>query len=205
MLVGYARVSTMDQNPAMQEKALRDAGCERIYMETAGGASSDRPELRKVLDYLRPGDCLVVWKLDRLGRSLMDLIKIASDMKERGILLKSLTEQIDTTTPAGLMFFHLIGAFAQMERDLIRERTQAGILRAKALGRLNGRPRKLAGAKLEAAETMLKAGKTYQQVAEALGVTKTTVYRRCPWSQYRKYAAESMKTRLPGEESHVRE
>jgi DNA invertase Pin-like site-specific DNA recombinase len=196
MLVGYARVSTLDQNPAMQEKALREAGCDRLYMETASGETAERPELRKALDYLRQGDCLVVWKLDRLGRSLMDLIKISSDMKERGILLRSLTEQIDTTTPTGMMFFHLIGAFAQMERELIKERTMAGLLRARALGRMNGRPRKLQGEKMKAAEFMLRAGKTYQQVAEALGVTRATVYRRCPWSKYREYVVESAKKHL---------
>jgi DNA invertase Pin-like site-specific DNA recombinase len=181
MLVGYARVSTRDQNASMQEAALGKAGCERIFVETASGATAKRVELQKALEFVRKGDCLVVWKLDRLGRSLRDLIEIVSIMKDGGVRLRSLTERIDTTTPAGEMFFHLIGAMAQMERDLIRERTQEGLLRARALGRLNGRPKKLKGERLEAAKAMLQSGMPYSQAAKALEVSRGTLYRACPW------------------------
>src|SRR5690349_14516562 len=126
MLVGYARVSTLDQNPALQVNALKVAGCERIFTEKASGAQRDRPELKAALEYLRQGDALVVWKLDRLARSTRQLIDTVEDLKLRGIDFRSLTENIDTTTSSGRFVFHLFSALAEFERAIIRERTSAG-------------------------------------------------------------------------------
>ena len=141
MRVGYARVSTADQSPDLQLDALRRAGCEKIYTEKASGAKADRPELGRVLDdVLRKGDVLVVWKLDRLARSLKTLITTAEDLEGRGIGLVSLTESIDTTTPGGVLVFHVFGAIAQFERALIREHTAAGLAEARRRGRKGGRP-----------------------------------------------------------------
>ncbi len=140
MRVGYARVSTTDQSPELQLDALRRAGCERTFTEKASGAKADRLELARVLhDVLRRGDVLVVWKLDRLARSLKKLITTAEDLEERGIGLVSLTESIDTTTPGGVLVFHVFGAIAQFERALIRERTSAGLAEARRRGRKGGR------------------------------------------------------------------
>jgi DNA invertase Pin-like site-specific DNA recombinase len=143
MLIGYARVSTQDQSPALQLDALRAAGCNRIFEEKASGAQRDRPELKAALDYIRDGDVLAVWKLDRLARSLGQLIDTVDSLKERGIGFRSLTEQIDTTTPAGKLTFHIFGAMAEFERSIIRERTRAGLDAARARGRMGGRPRAL--------------------------------------------------------------
>ena len=140
MLIGYARVSTDDQNTQLQTDALERAGCNRIFREKASGAKTDRPELARVLDTLRKGDVLVVWKLDRLGRSLPHLIELVADFETRGIGFRSLTENIDTTSATGRMFFHMMGALAQFERDRIRERTLAGLVAARAQGRFGGRP-----------------------------------------------------------------
>lgn len=141
MRVGYARVSTVDQNPELQLEALRNAGCERLFIEKASGARDDRPELARVLnDVLRDGDTLVVWKLDRLARSLKKLIATAEDLERAGIGLVSLTESLDTTTPGGMLTFHVFGAIAQFERVLIRERTTAGLVEARRQGRKGGRP-----------------------------------------------------------------
>src|ERR687894_2186044 len=127
MLVGYARVSTLDQTPALQIDALTSSGCERIFPEKASGAQRDRPALHAALDYLRSGDTLVVWKLDRLARSMRQLIETVEDLQARGIELRSLTESIDTATPGGRLVFHLFGALAEFERAVIRERTSAGL------------------------------------------------------------------------------
>src|SRR5882762_5361393 len=143
MMIGYARVSTQDQSPALQLDALRAAGCDRIFEEKASGAQRDRPELKAALEYMRDGDVLVVWKLDRLARSLGQLIDTVDSLKERGIGFRSLTEQIDTTTPAGKLTFHIFGAMAEFERSIIRERTRAGLDAARARGRTGGRPRAL--------------------------------------------------------------
>src|SRR3954466_6453586 len=141
MRVGYARVSTTDQSPELQLDALRRAGCEKIHTEKASGAKVDRPVLARVLDdVLRQGDVLVVWKLDRLARSLKELITTAEELEQRGIGLVSLTESIDTTTPGGVLVFHVFGAIAQFERALIRERTAAGLAEARRRGRKGGRP-----------------------------------------------------------------
>src|SRR5215217_392459 len=139
-LLGYARVSTIDQQPRLQVDALQDAGCYRVLTETASGARTDRPILAQVLDQLRPGDTLVVWKLDRLGRSLRRLVDVVTGLAERGVGFRSLQESIETTTPGGKLVFHVFAALAEFERDLIRERTTAGLVAARARGRNGGRP-----------------------------------------------------------------
>src|SRR5215216_5603682 len=144
MLIGYARVSTIDQTLALQQDALQQAGCERIFTDTASGARAERQGLDEALDFARAGDTLVVWKLDRLGRSLRHLIETIRQLHERGVGFKSLTEQIDTTTSGGKLVCHVFGALAEFERDLIRERTQAGLIAARARGRHGGRPKSAA-------------------------------------------------------------
>src|SRR5574339_852726 len=143
MLVGYARVSTLEQTLALQQDALTKAGCERLFTDTASGSQAVRPGLEEALAYVRPGDTLVVWRLDRLGRSLRHLIDTIALLQERGIGFRSLPEQLATTTSGGKLVFHVFGALAEFERDLIRERTQAGLLAARARGRLGGRPKAL--------------------------------------------------------------
>src|SRR5512143_243828 len=143
MLIGYARVSTLEQTLALQQDALTKAGCERLFTDTASGSLAARPGLTEALAFARPGDTLVVWRLDRLGRSLSHLIDTVALLQERGIGFKSLQEQIDTTTSGGKLIFHVFGALAEFERDLIRERTQAGLLAARARGRLGDDPEHL--------------------------------------------------------------
>ncbi|HWU42706.1 MAG TPA: recombinase family protein, partial [Bdellovibrio sp.] len=140
MLVGYARVSTQEQDPALQLDALQLTGCERIFTEKASGAQRDRPQLQAALDYMRPGDTLVVWKLDRLARSLKQLIETVEDLQERKMGLLSLTESIDTTTSGGMLIFHIFASLAQFERAIIRERTAFGLAAARKRGRFGGRP-----------------------------------------------------------------
>src|SRR5437764_1930616 len=140
MHIGYARISTGEQTLALQEDALKAAGCERLLTDTASGAKTERPGLAKALEQLRSGDSLVVWRLDRLGRSLRHLIDTLLELDSRGVGFKSLTESIDTTTPGGKLIFHVFGALAEFERDLIRERTNAGLAAARARGRKGGRP-----------------------------------------------------------------
>ena len=154
-MVGYARVSTRDQSPALQLGALREAGCERTFMEKASGAQRDRPELAAALDYIRAGDTLVVWKLDRLARSVRQLVETAEDLQRRGIGLKVLTQQIDTTTPGGRLVFHVFAAMAEFERELTLERTHAGLASAKALGRRGGRKPAMGPAEVKRAKAML--------------------------------------------------
>src|SRR6266545_5471384 len=141
MDVGYARVSTLEQNLDLQKDALTKAGCERIFTDRISGAKSERPGLTDALEFVREGDVLVVWKLDRLGRSLQQLIETVTGLAARGIEFRSLTEQIDTTTPGGKLIFHIFGSLAEFERDLIRERTKAGLTAARARGRIGGRPK----------------------------------------------------------------
>ena len=140
MLIGYARVSTHDQNLDLQKDALEKAGCEKIHVEKASGKSSNRPELEKAMNYLRKGDTLVVWRLDRLGRSMKHLIELITQLEEKGIGFRSLTEAMDTTTSGGKLIFHIFGALAEFERNLIQERTQAGLAAARARDRRGGRP-----------------------------------------------------------------
>jgi DNA invertase Pin-like site-specific DNA recombinase len=170
-------VSTVDQNPALQVDALNAAGCEKLYIETISSARKDRPQLAAALDYLRAGDTLVVWHLDRLARSMRQLIQTVEDLEARGIALKSLTESIDTTTPGGMLTFHIFGAMVQFERSLIRERTKAGLVAARALGRVGGRPRKLEGERLEMARNLLAVDKSISAVARTMGVSRATVHR----------------------------
>ena len=180
-LVGYARVSTDDQNTDLQETKLREAGCSMIFVETASGAKSDRPELLRALDAVRPGDTLVVWKLDRLGRSLSSLIAILESLEKRGIGFRSLTETIDTTTPVGRAYVHLVALFAQFERDVIIERTRAGIraarARREAAGGRYARPSRLNEKHLEAAEKLRSTGMPTGEIAKTLGVHRVTLYR----------------------------
>jgi DNA invertase Pin-like site-specific DNA recombinase len=143
MLIGYARVSTLDQTLALQQDALTEAGCEQLYTDTVSGSVMDRPGLTQALSHVRAGDTLVVWRLDRLGRSLAHLIETIRELESRGVHFKSLQEQLDTTTSGGKLVFHVFGALAEFERDLIRERTQAGLQAARARGRLFGRPKAL--------------------------------------------------------------
>lgn len=175
--IGYARVSTADQTTDPQTDRLAAAGCERIFVETASGALRDRPQLRACLDYLRPGDVLVVAKLDRLGRSLAHLIETVTTLDSRGIGLVSLSESIDTTTAAGRLLLHVLGAVGQFERDLIVERTQAGLAAARARGRKGGRPPKVTPEKVEAARALIASGRTVEQAARAVGVSRATLYR----------------------------
>lgn len=181
MLIGYARVSTLDQNPALQVQALTMAGCERIFTEKASGAQRDRPELKAALDHLRAGDVLAVWKLDRLARSLSQLIDTVKALGERGIGFRCLTAAIDTTTPEGRLFFHMTGAFAEFERDIIRERTRSGLAAARSQGRVGGRPPKLTPDDLTAARALLADPSiTVEQVARRLGVAPSTLYKHLP-------------------------
>ncbi|MCA0406032.1 MAG: recombinase family protein [Proteobacteria bacterium] len=181
MLVGYARVSTTDQDHALQVDALKAAGCEKIFTETASGAQRDRPELLAALDYMREGDTLVVWKLDRLARSMSHLISTIEMLEKRSVGFRSLTEAMDTTTAIGKFFFHFFGALAEFERSLIRERTMAGLRAAKARGAISGRPRKFTDADLVAAKALLADGKlTVRDVAKHIGVSEATLYRHLP-------------------------
>ena len=176
MLIGYARVSTDDQTLDLQRDALRVAGCERIYEDKAG-AKADRPGLKEALGQLRAGDTLVVWRLDRLGRSLKDLIVRAEELHEQGVGLRSLQESIDTDSSSGQLIFHIFGALAQFERTLIRERTQAGLNAARARGRKGGR-RKLLDSKRRAhAVDLYKSKKhTAKEICALMGISRATLY-----------------------------
>lgn len=181
MNIGYARVSTTEQNLTLQTDALGAAGCERIFVETASGAQRDRPELIKALDYMRPGDTLVVWKLDRLARSMRQLIDTVELLQSKGMGFRSLTEAIDTTTAGGMLVFHVFAALAQFERAMIRERTRAGLAAARARGRKGGRPPKLSQVKLRIAKTLLRDTEiSVVEVAQHVGVSPATLYRRLP-------------------------
>jgi DNA invertase Pin-like site-specific DNA recombinase len=181
MLVGYACVSTQDQNPALQLDALQAAGCEKVFVEKASGAQRDRPELSAALDSLRAGESLVVWKLDRLARSLKQLIETVELLESRGIGLRSLTEAIDTTTAGGKLIFHVFGALAEFERSIIRERTKAGLDAARARGKKGGRPPSLGAKDLAAAKAMLADPDiTMEDVAKRLHVAPSTLYRHLP-------------------------
>jgi DNA invertase Pin-like site-specific DNA recombinase len=177
-LLGYARVSTADQQAHLQVDALERAGCYRVFTETASGARADRPTLRQLLDQMRPGDTLVVWKLDRLGRSLRHLVDTVSGLAERGIGFRSLQEAIDTTTPGGKLVFHVFAALAEFERDLIRERTAAGLAAARARGRQGGRPSVMTAHKARVAQEMYRSGQyTVAAIATTLGVSRASIYR----------------------------
>lgn len=181
MLVGYARVSTQDQDTSLQRVALEGAGCGRVFQETASGAQRDRPELLGALEYMREGDTLVVWKLDRLARSLKQLIETVEGLERRGVGFRSLTENVDTTSPGGKLVFHIFAALAEFERGLIRERTMAGLVSAKAQGRVGGRPKSLSEKDEAAARALLAdGGITVAEVAQRVGVSPATLYRYFP-------------------------
>ena len=180
MLIGYARVSTNDQNLNLQKEALLKVGCEKIYEDKISGTTKQRPGLDKALDVLRPGDTLIVWKLDRLGRSIKNLISLISDLNSKDIHFKSITDSIDTSTPSGRFFFHIMASLAQMERELIAERTKAGLNAAKKLGRIGGRKRKMTKSKIIAAKKLLDSGIAPKDVAQNLGVSLATLYRWIP-------------------------
>lgn len=175
---GYARVSTTDQDAQLQHDALTAAGCYRIFTDTASGALQSRPELDKLFDHLRSGDTLVVWRLDRLGRSIRHLIDQLSDLQDRGIGFRSLQENIDTTTSGGRLVFHIFASLAEFERDLITERTNAGLAAARARGRTGGRPPLLTGDKLATARKLYgQQDLTVAQIGDILGVSRSTIYR----------------------------
>jgi len=177
MLIGYARVSTDDQNLDLQQDALEQAGCEKIYTDQQSGASTDRFGLSSVMDAVRPGDILVVWRLDRLGRSLKHLIQLAEKLDHQGIGLRSLQENIDTTTSGGRLVFHLFGALAEFERNLIRERTQAGLSAARARGRQGGRPKLLDPKKRELALRLYQERQhSIVEICQLMGISKSTLY-----------------------------
>ena len=179
MRIGYARVSTLEQNPALQQDALRAAGCERVFEDRASGAKAERPGLAAALEYARPGDTLVVWRLDRLGRSLRDLIDRVRELEERGIGFKSLREGFDTTTGSGRLVFHVFGALAEFERALIRERTGAGLAAARARGRKGGRKKALTPAQVEQMRVLARDPSiTVGQICQTFGVSRNTFYRR---------------------------
>ncbi len=183
MLIGYARVSTQEQNLELQINALQAAGCKKIFTEKASGAQRDRPELKAALEYMRANedDTLVVWKLDRLARSLRQLIDTIEELEKKGIGLKSLTENIDTTTSGGRLVFHIFGALAEFERILIKERTMAGLKAAKAMGKKGGRPQALQAEDLRDAKALLRNKKiTVKEVAKRLKVDPSTLYRYLP-------------------------
>lgn len=177
MLIGYARVSTIEQNLALQTDALKSAGCNNIFEDKASGASTQRLGLIEALSYVRKGDTLVVWRLDRLGRSLRHLIDVIADLEKRGIGFRSMEESIDTTTSGGRLIFQIFGALAEFERNLIRERTQAGLKAARARGRLGGRPKALDSKKTELAYQLYDAKKhTIKEICQMLGISKPTLY-----------------------------
>ena len=184
-LLGYARVSTTVQDPALQHDALSAAGCWRTWTDTASGAKTDRPQLVEVMTSLRPGDTLVVWRLDRLGRSLLHLVETVTQLEERGVGFRSLQEAIDTTTAGGRLVFHLFASLAHFERELIRERTMAGLDAARRRGRVGGRQTVLTPAKERQARRMLAEGASKDEIAGVVGVSVSTLYRRLSRSDAR--------------------
>lgn len=177
MLIGYARVSTTDQDPQLQLDALTKADCERIFTDHASGAATARPQLEKMLQQTRRGDTILVWRLDRLGRSMKHLIELVGELQDRGIGLRSLNEQIDTTTATGRLTFHIFSALAEFERGLLSERTQAGLQAARARGRVGGRPPALTPQARKAVVDLREKGKTVTDIAATLRVSRATVYR----------------------------
>jgi DNA invertase Pin-like site-specific DNA recombinase len=176
-LIGYARVSTDEQNLALQLDALEQADCRRVFNDVGSGSLKHRPQLDACLTFLAPGDTLVVWRLDRLGRGLKHLIDTIEQLHEREIGFRSLTEQIDTTTPGGRLQFHIFGALAQFERETIRERTRAGLAAARARKRFGGRPTVITADKLTAARLMRAEKRPMHAIAKTLGISRSTLYR----------------------------
>lgn len=180
MLIGYARVSTPEQDLTLQLDALREAGCERTFSDKASGAKANRAGLAEALSHARTGDVIVVWKLDRLGRTMKGLVDLAAELADRGIGFRSLTDGIDTAGNAGKLIFHIMAAMAEMERDLNRERTTAALIVARREGRVGGRKTVMTPKRLEAARKLLAGGMTVREVAPAIGVSVPTLYRHFP-------------------------
>ncbi len=183
MQVGYARVSTKDQDLCLQFEALKQVGCEKIYEDKVSGTKSSRKGLNLAIEILRDGDCLVVWKLDRLGCSVKDLVMMVGELEKRGVHFKSLTDNIDTSTPVGRFFFNVMASLAQMERELMVERTHAGLDAARKQGRIGGRKRTMTDSKLQSAKKLLADGVLPKDVAHDLGVSVPTLYRWLPASE----------------------
>src|SRR5712691_4930359 len=178
MKIGYVRVSKHEQNEALQRDALKEAGCEKYFNDVMTGSNFERKGLEQLLAFARSGDTVIVWKLDRLGRSLKDLIETLNLLKERGIEFISLTEHIDTTTPGGKLIFHLMGTLAEFERDLIRERTNAGLAAARARGRVGGRPRRVSDGKVALAQHLYQdPNHSVAEICSMLGISRSTFFR----------------------------
>lgn len=195
MKIGYARVSKQEQDLALQLDALNKEGCEKIFQEKASGAQRDRPELKSALAFMRKGDTLVVWKLDRLARSMKQLIETIESFQEQGIGLKSLQDPIDTSSPSGKLVFHIFAALAEFERGVIRERTTAGLRAARERGRVGGRPPSLSAKDLQAAKAMLKDSDiTVAAVARQLNVAPSTLYRHIPHARSASFEEDTRNT-----------
>ena len=181
MIFGYARVSTTDQNPELQFDALKKVGFDRLFVDKASGIKTDRPQFCKLMDQVRPGDVILIWKLDRLGRSLRHLLDVVDRLNAQNVGLRSLTDPIDTTTSQGKLIFNIFACLAEFERDLIRERTKAGLAAARARGRIGGRPKRLtkeAKRNAIAATALYREGKhTITQICETLQICRATVYK----------------------------
>ena len=190
MLIGYARVSTPEQDLTPQLEALRIAGCERTFSDKASGAKADRVGLADALSHARTGDLLVVWKLDRLGRTMKGLIDLSTDLAARGVGLRSITDGIDTGGTAGKLVFHIMAAMAEMERDLVRERTTAALIVARREGRVGGRKTVMTPKRIEAARSLLASGMTAREIAPTIGVSIATLYRHLPAPEQEAISAE---------------
>jgi DNA invertase Pin-like site-specific DNA recombinase len=176
-IIGYARISTSEQSTDLQRDALLAAGCIRIFSDEMSGARADRPGLRQALDYVREGDTLAVWRLDRVGRSVSHLIEVVGELERRGVGLQSLTEQIDTSSPSGKLVFHLFSAIAEFERNLIRERVTAGLEAARKRGRIGGRPKVVDAAKARSIRAMRAQGMTTREILESAQISRATLFR----------------------------
>jgi len=183
MLIGYARISTQDQSLELQFSALNKMGCEKIYQDKLSDAKNNRPGLQQALDQLRKGDTLIVWKLDRLGRTVKGLIDLVNQLHEKNIHFKSITDNVDTSTPSGRFFFHMMASLAKMEKELMVERNKAGLACAKSQGRIGGRKRKMTESKIESAKKLLASGMSPKDVACNLSVSIPTLYRWIPASE----------------------
>ncbi|PTW43705.1 DNA invertase Pin-like site-specific DNA recombinase [Sphingomonas faeni] len=194
MLIGYARVSTPEQDLTLQLDALREAGCERLFSDKASGARADRAGLAEALSHARIGDILVVWKLDRLGRTMKGLVDLAATLVDRGVGLRSITDGIDTAGTAGKLVFHIMAAMAEMERDLVRERTTAALIVARREGRIGGRKTVMTPRRIQAARNLLASGMSAREIAPTIGVSIATLYRHLPAAAQETISAEAQES-----------